>query len=118
LSRWSAALARLQGNWELFRDLAAIFLEQLPADLSRIEQLAAEQRFSELARAAHLLKGQAANFDASELIAAAVALEDAAEEVSAGRVAECLPRIQRGAAELQNSLREVLTQMPAASAAT
>jgi signal transduction histidine kinase/CheY-like chemotaxis protein len=115
-SRWSAALARLQGNWELFREVATLFLEQLPDDLSRIGELAARQQFGELARAAHLLKGQAANFDASELIAAASTLEDAAEKASAARVAECLPRIQMAAAELQASLREVLTQLPAESA--
>ena len=112
-SRWSATLARLQGNWELFRDVANIFLEQLPDDLQRLTQLATQQKFSELVRAAHLLKGQAANFDAHELMQAAENLEDAAEESSAARVAECLPRVQSSAADLQASLQEVLAQFPA-----
>ncbi len=117
-SRWSATLARLQGNWELFRDVATIFLEQLPESLQQLQQFATQQQFSQLARASHLLKGQAANFDASELVDAAQELEAAAEGVSAARVAECWPRVQAAAAELSASLRETLALLPAETSAT
>lgn len=113
--RWSATLARLQGNWELFRDVAAIFLEQLPADLQRLEQLAADQQFDELARGAHLLKGQAANFDAHDLIAATEALELAAEAELTERVQASLQQTNRTARVLVADLQQVLGELPAES---
>jgi signal transduction histidine kinase/CheY-like chemotaxis protein/HPt (histidine-containing phosphotransfer) domain-containing protein len=110
--RWSATLARMQGNWGLFRDVATLFLEQLPSELKRLEQLAAEQHFDELPRAAHLLKGQAANFDARELIAATEELELAAEAELAERVQASLQRINRAARQLIADLQQVLTELP------
>lgn len=115
--RWSAALARMQGNWGLFRDVAALFLDQLPSELKRLEQLAGERRFDELARCAHLLKGQAANFDANELIAGTDELELAAEAELAERVQASLQRINLAAQQLTIDLQTVLLVLPVAKPA-
>ncbi len=116
--RWTATLTRLQGNWELFRDVAALFLEQLPGDLQRLEQQANNQQFDELARGAHLLKGQAANFDACDLVAAADELELAAEAELAERVEASLLRIHRSACTLMADLHQALLELPADKAAS
>lgn len=109
-SRWQSVLARMQGNFALLRDLATIFLEQLPDDLKQLAQLVAESKFRELERAAHLLKGQAANFDAVALVTATADLENAAAAESLPRVNEHWQRVQTAADQLQGELRSLLNQ--------
>ena len=111
-ARWSAPLARLQGNWELFRDLAAIFLEQLPENLEQLRQLSAAKEFIALGRAAHLLKGQTANFEAADLIAAAAELEEAATAESPARMEASLEKLNAAAWALQMSLQDAIQQQP------
>lgn len=110
--RWTATLDRMQGNWELFRDVTAIFIDQLPAELNHLEKLATARHFEELARGAHLLKGQASNFEASELIAAADELELAAEAELDERVQGSLQRINLSASLLIADLRLALSELP------
>lgn len=113
--RWSAVLARLQGSRELFLDVATIFLEQLPEDLKRLHQWSAERKFTDIARGAHLMRGQAANFDAADVIAATIDLEAAADAELQLKIDEHLQRLQSAAQTLQTELRTALARcQPAA----
>lgn len=102
--RFAGALARMQGKRDLFRDVAAIFLEQLPEELDRLPALVASHDFAELARAAHLLRGQAVNFDAADLARAASELEDQATAGNVERCAAATRAVLAAAAELQTAL--------------
>jgi signal transduction histidine kinase/DNA-binding NarL/FixJ family response regulator/HPt (histidine-containing phosphotransfer) domain-containing protein len=63
------------GNEKLFRSLAATFLADAPKALLRIRGAVAKQNATELASAAHLLKGSLAIFSAPNAVAAARNLE-------------------------------------------
>ncbi|QDU25751.1 Autoinducer 2 sensor kinase/phosphatase LuxQ [Anatilimnocola aggregata] len=109
--RWSQPLARMQGKRELFRDVARTFLDQLPAQIRKLTDEADRHDFRELARTAHLLCGQLATFDATDLIAAAEQLEAAADAHDASRCRDLATQIAGGTAELQHSLQQAIAQL-------
>jgi signal transduction histidine kinase/DNA-binding response OmpR family regulator len=69
-------LARVGGDRELLAEISRLFVDDAPRHLDRIRR-ALEMRDGEgLRRAAHGLKGAAANFDATGVVEAARALEE------------------------------------------
>ena len=69
-------MARVGGDRELLAEVSRLFIEDAPVHLERI-RLAIDALDGEaLRRAAHGLKGSAANFDAEGVVAAARVLED------------------------------------------
>ncbi|MCA9108745.1 MAG: response regulator [Planctomycetaceae bacterium] len=70
-----AALLRLDGNEDLFKSLITYFLEDAPQLLEKVEMAIQSQDVPEAERAAHSLKGLAANFDADSCVSAAQNLE-------------------------------------------
>lgn len=78
-----AALERLGGNRQLLADLVAFFFEDSPPLLSDIHDGVARCDWNGVHRAAHSLKGLAANFNAELAVRALDALESscAAREV-------------------------------------
>ena len=71
----TAALARLEGDEELFAAAAGVFVEDLPRLLERIERATADGDARALELAAHELKGAAASLSAAATRAAAETLE-------------------------------------------
>jgi CheY-like chemotaxis protein len=71
-----SVLARVGGDRELLAEISRLFVDDAPRHLDRIRQ-ALEMRDGEgLRRAAHGLKGAAANFDATGVVDAARTLEE------------------------------------------
>lgn len=64
---FAAIMRRLENNRELFRNFADIFDEDAPKLLESILSAAARVDLTAIRRAAHALRGLAANFDAKEL---------------------------------------------------
>ncbi len=75
---YRTALARLGGNKQLLHDLAAFFLEDAPGILSQLSAALAAGDAAGAERAAHSLKGLAANFGAPAAVRTAGELQDAA----------------------------------------
>ncbi|MCA9070934.1 MAG: response regulator, partial [Planctomycetaceae bacterium] len=71
-----SAKARMGGNEELVIDLARFFLDDAPKLSRDIEQGIADGQAEAVERAAHSLKGLAANFDAETLATQCLALEE------------------------------------------
>jgi two-component system sensor histidine kinase/response regulator len=71
-----AVLARIGGDAELLADISRIFIDGAPRHLEHIRAALDAGDADALRRAAHALKGAAANFDAADLVGAARALED------------------------------------------
>jgi signal transduction histidine kinase/DNA-binding response OmpR family regulator/HPt (histidine-containing phosphotransfer) domain-containing protein len=69
-------LARVGGDRELLADMARLFVEDAPRTIDRIREALDARNADALRRAAHTLKGAAANFEATELVTAARALEE------------------------------------------
>jgi len=69
------ALERVGGDEELLRDVAELFVQECPRLLSNIEEAIRHKDAGALERAAHELKGSAANFAAQPVVDTAFQLE-------------------------------------------
>src|SRR5207248_11684273 len=69
-------LARVGGDRELLAEISRLFLDDAPRHLERIRTALDTRDGEALRRAAHGLKGAAANFDADGVVNAARALEE------------------------------------------
>jgi two-component system sensor histidine kinase/response regulator len=73
-----ALLARVEGDSQLLREMAELFLKTYPKLLNEIRQAIERQDAPALERAAHSLKGSVSNFVAREAVLAASELENMA----------------------------------------
>jgi signal transduction histidine kinase/DNA-binding response OmpR family regulator len=71
----AAMLAAVEGDEELLRELAALFLHDYPHRLAEIREAIARQDTTALARVAHSLKGAVGSLGAHDACAAALHLE-------------------------------------------
>lgn len=69
------ALERVDGDLELLREIAVLFLENLPLWLGELRDAAARHDLQTLSHSAHGLKGSIANFGAHPAFQAALTLE-------------------------------------------
>jgi HPt (histidine-containing phosphotransfer) domain-containing protein len=69
-------LARVGGDRELLADISRLFIDDAPTHLEQIRQALDDRDGESLHRAAHGLKGAAANFDADGVVSAARVLEE------------------------------------------
>ncbi len=79
-SQFAAALKRLGGDEQLFRDLATYFIEDADELLEAIRSGLATGIAEHVARASHSLRGLAANFDAESIVVIAGSIEDMARK--------------------------------------
>ena len=71
----ASALKEVDGDEELLREMAQLFLEDHPRLMATLREAATACDPERLCRAAHALKGAAANFAVREAVAAAQRLE-------------------------------------------
>ena len=71
-----AVLARVGGDRELLAEISRLFVDDAPQHLERIRHALDTHDGDALRRAAHGLKGAAANFDAEGVVSAARTLEE------------------------------------------
>jgi HPt (histidine-containing phosphotransfer) domain-containing protein len=69
-------LERVGGDRELLAEISRLFVDDAPVHLERIRRALDARDGDALRRAAHGLKGAAANFDADGVVAAARTLEE------------------------------------------
>ncbi|MDD5228905.1 MAG: response regulator [Methylococcales bacterium] len=75
-----AALAQLDGDVELFKEMVQLFLETVPDVLSQLKRDVECEDFPTLANTAHALKGIVEHFCAKKLVVKIAVLENAARE--------------------------------------
>ncbi len=73
---WNAAVKHLEGDVELLKEIAQVFLDQSPALLSVMREAAETGDNKALERAAHTIKGSVSNFAAKGAFDAAHQLEN------------------------------------------
>lgn len=100
-----AALQRLDGNQELLKDLFGFFLEDAPRLLEAANTSIQNGNAAEAERAAHSLKGLAANFDAESCVTAAKRLEDIARTKRLDQASQALERLQAAVQQLSEELQ-------------
>ena len=99
------ALARLGGDEGLLRDLIRFFLEDSPELLQCLRQNLDQENPAEVERAAHSLKGLAANFGAEQAVKAAFKLEQIGHSGKLADAPEALVKLEQELERLTNVLR-------------
>ena len=100
------SLSRLGGDVELFRELVGYFLEDCPEMLDQIHLGLGEQDSMRVERAAHSLKGLAANFGAARVVASAQTLEDLARQRKLEPARDVALRLDKEVGDLKTALAE------------
>ena len=101
-----AALARLDGDRDLLRDVAGLFVTEAPRIVQSMRAAVAAGDARALQLSAHALKGSASTFSAKSLVEAAWALEQMGRRADLGGAAEALVGLEREAARLRKALAE------------
>ncbi|MFO0900295.1 MAG: Hpt domain-containing protein [Pirellulales bacterium] len=98
------SLQRMGGDLELFRDLTEYFFADAPPLVERIALAIERDDAGQLERAAHSVKGLAANFGAAQVVASAARLEDLGRQGFAAEGASALVDLQNALAKLFEEL--------------
>jgi len=99
-----AALARIDGDWELLRELAGIFLEESPGLLLGIRDAISRGDSEALVRAAHKFKGSVGNFAAQLAFDAALTLEEIGREGDMSKAEDAYETLETEAERLRRAL--------------
>jgi HPt (histidine-containing phosphotransfer) domain-containing protein len=99
-----AALARLDGDIDLLRDLAGAFCAESREQLEKLRAAVAEADWAKAQRIAHTLKGSSLIFGAEAASAAAANVELACSRRDAGQASSLLAALRLQVAMLAKSL--------------
>jgi signal transduction histidine kinase/ligand-binding sensor domain-containing protein/CheY-like chemotaxis protein/HPt (histidine-containing phosphotransfer) domain-containing protein len=100
-----AILETMGGDDTLAREICALFLRELPEHLNTIRAAILAEDAAGLSRAAHALKGSAANFGDTALVAAARALEECGRAGDLSDAPRCWAWLTAEAESLEAALR-------------
>ena len=101
-----SALSRLEGDKELLKEIAGIFIEDCPKLLSEIKKAIESKNGMELEQAAHSLKGSVGNFGAEQAFKAALNLETIGKTNN-------LEKAQNGFEILDNAIKKLMCALSA-----
>jgi two-component system, sensor histidine kinase and response regulator len=104
---FDAALQRLGGDEELFREIAQFFLEDAPVLLNDLRVGLDSGDRDAMGRAAHSLKGLVGNFGAQLAGRNALAIEQIARDGTLTDVPPLLEQLQGEVGALEEALREL-----------
>ncbi|MCP9456599.1 MAG: Hpt domain-containing protein [Nitrospira sp.] len=108
------ALSRVDDDYETFRMMAEVFLEQGPQDLAAIETALEEREAGAVAKAAHRLKGSVLQFCAEAAVKAAKAVEAAGKSGDVAEAQRIFPLLKTELARLRDALRTAMEKELAA----
>jgi HPt (histidine-containing phosphotransfer) domain-containing protein len=103
------ALSRAGGDEELLRELAALFLDDYPLTLEELRKAIAAGSATDIEHHAHSLKGSVSNFGASEVVAAALSLEEKGRHHNLTETPAVLHRLESALAALKPELQSLVT---------
>ena len=103
------ALVRLGGSVELLQQLAVLYSEDAKRLLDELREGAARQDVEQVKRAAHTLKGLAANFEATPAAQAAYRVERLADANDLDAAVMELPKMESQFERLQQALDRQMT---------
>ena len=106
----NALLARYDDDVDLIKEIAELFISDLPTRMSEIKKAIAARDARGLQIAAHSLKGSVGNFNATEAFAAAQALESAGRDGDLSRVDNSYCELENSVHIFQRGLSEFITR--------
>ena len=104
----AAALERVDGDAELLKELAGLFLGECPRWMAEIRQAIDQRDASKLHQAAHALKGSVGNFGARAAVAAAQRLETDGREHNWSRAQEDWAALRESIDRLEPAFAELV----------
>jgi two-component system sensor histidine kinase/response regulator len=105
------AMETVLNDEDIFREIAELFLQELPDSLAKIRQGVVDKDGYTLERAAHSLKGSVGNFGADEAYKTAQHLELLGKQGKLERAAEEFSRLKKSVDDLAQELKLVLQGM-------
>ncbi len=105
----SAALEIVDGDIELFKEIANLFLESLPDYIARIQKAIADNDSDATEQAAHGLKGSVGNFGAKQAFEAAYGLEVMGKEGRLAKAEEALQNLEKELKALEAAIKGALS---------
>jgi two-component system sensor histidine kinase/response regulator len=106
----SKALEIVDGNKDLFKEIANMLLENLPHDLEKIKEAIAVSDAHMLEHAAHSLKGALGNFGAKRSFEAAYRLEKLGKEGKMDGTEDAFKEFEKELVALESELARVLKE--------
>jgi HPt (histidine-containing phosphotransfer) domain-containing protein len=106
VSDLDAALKSLEGDRELLRRIAQLFLTQAPQLLEEIREAVSARNAPALERAAHKLRGSVTNFEARNTYNASLRLENMGHAGDLSGGAEAYAELEHAMMELERVLVE------------
>jgi two-component system sensor histidine kinase/response regulator len=103
----AAALARVGGDIDLLKEIAALFLDEYPRALDEMHKALAAGDAQTLERSAHGLKGSVANFGAPRAVDAAFQLEQFGRAHKLDLAPPALAALERTLATLHAELSSI-----------
>jgi two-component system sensor histidine kinase/response regulator len=103
---WQAAWANLEGDRDLLRELAHLFLDDLPQQMEAIRHAANPIQGHDLERLAHRLKGSVGNFAAKPAFQAAFQLEKMGREGNFEKLPQALDVLELEMQRVADALKE------------
>lgn len=107
----SRLIAALGGDRELLLEIIELYLRDSPAMLHAVRLEASRLQPEALAKAAHVLKGSAANFGVSPLYELARELEHRARATDLSNVVEIMSRLDRAAEGFEQALARMRNEV-------
>ncbi|MCU1336945.1 MAG: rpfC [Bryobacterales bacterium] len=101
------ALARVGGDLELLKEIAALFLDEYPRELENMHKALATGDAKTLEHSAHGLKGSVANFGARAAVDAAFQLEQFGRAHKLDQVPPALAALEQTLACLHTELSSI-----------
>ncbi len=101
---WSAAIKHLEGDVELLKEMAEVFLDQSDTLMARMKKAMAEGDAYTLERAAHTLKGSVSNFAARRAYEAAQKLEHIGRKFDLSRAEQAYEELEQELERLKPAL--------------
>ena len=111
----SAALRRVDGDMELLKDIAEIFLTEGPKWMSQMRTAFDNQDWNTLRRVAHTYKGAVSAFSVKDITELSAALEMAAAEGDSSEAQPLLKLLETYAGQVGGLLRILCEKQPCAS---
>jgi HPt (histidine-containing phosphotransfer) domain-containing protein len=101
------ALSRVDGDVNLLKEIAVLFLGDYPRALGELREAIAQGDATRLERTAHGLKGSVANFGAHAAVQAALAIENMARARKLAGVGPLLDQLEQALAALRPELERL-----------
>ena len=99
---------RLEGDVELFKDLAYIFLKDSTSLMQSLEEAVKDKDSKRIFKGAHTLKGSLLNFSAEAAVKAAIRVEDMGKENRLDEVEKALASLKDVLNNTRTAIRELI----------